>query len=130
MRIHTLIVDDEVDVETLFRLSFKKWVKANLVKISFATSGIDALGILRMDSNEDIILILTDINMPEMDGIELLKIVRGEFPDIDVFMISAYNDENHINEATDLGIKGYFTKPIEFDKLKHEISILYPMLAS
>jgi YesN/AraC family two-component response regulator len=69
-------------------------------------------------------LILTDINMPEMNGIELLKKIKARYPELKVFMITAYGDEQNFNAAKSLGADDYFTKPLRFDLLKEKLS--YP----
>jgi CheY-like chemotaxis protein len=116
-----LVVDDEKDVEMLFRQKFRKEVRSGLIELEFALSGAEALEMLRNRTPPGVMYIFSDINMPGMTGLELLEKVKNEFPKIHVSMISAYGDiENH-NRAMNSGAKEFFTKPIDFDSLKMEI---------
>jgi CheY-like chemotaxis protein len=116
-----LVVDDEKDVEMLFRQKFRKEIRSGLIEMEFALSGQEALDILRSRKPPDVIYIFSDINMPGMSGLELLEKVTREFPHIKVSMISAYGDGENYNQALNSGAKGFFTKPIDFDSLKGEI---------
>lgn len=119
-----LIVDDEKDVEMLFRQKFRKEIKTQDLELLFAFSGQEALDLLEMSSPPDVVYIFSDINMPGMTGLELLEKVKGKFPFIKVSMISAYGDSENYNKAIQSGAKEFFTKPIDFDSLKKEISTL------
>ena len=90
-----LIVDDERDIELLFRQKFRKEVRAGVVELCFAFSGEEALASLRDDESADVVLVLSDINMPGMTGLELLREVKSEFSGIRVHMITAYGDEDN-----------------------------------
>jgi len=116
-----LVVDDEKDVEMLFRQKFRKELRMGLVELEFALSGLEALDILRNHKPPDVMYIFSDINMPGMTGLELLERVKNEFPEIHVSMISAYGDSENHNRAMNSGAKEFFTKPIDFDSLKKEI---------
>jgi len=116
-----LIVDDEKDVEMLFRQKFRKEIKAGKIELVFAFSGQEALETLRHTKPPDVMYIFSDINMPGMSGLELLDCVKNEFPDIKVSMISAYGDQENYDRAITSGAKGFFTKPIDFNSLKEEI---------
>ncbi len=116
-----LIVDDEKDVEMLFRQKFRKELRSGLIELEFALSGQQALDILRSRRPPDVMYIFSDINMPGMTGIELLEKVKNEFPKIHVSMISAYGDSENHDRAMSSGAKEFFTKPIDFDSLKTEI---------
>ncbi len=116
-----LVVDDEKDVEILFRQKFRKEIRSGLIELVFALSGQDALDILRSRRPPDVMYIFSDINMPGMTGIELLEQVRKEFPGIKVSVISAYGDSENYDRAIKSGAKEFFTKPIDFDSLKTEI---------
>jgi CheY-like chemotaxis protein len=116
-----LIVDDEKDVEMLFRQKFRKEIRSGLIELEFALSGQQALDILRSRRPPDIMYIFSDINMPGMTGLELLEKVKNEFPMIHVSMISAYGDSENHDRAINSGAKEFFTKPIDFDFLKMEI---------
>ncbi|HEY5614583.1 MAG TPA: response regulator [Bacteroidota bacterium] len=116
-----LIVDDEKDVEILFRQRFRKEVKQNLLELCYAFSGDEALEILKSADPTDIVCILSDINMPGMTGLELLKIVKEKFPQIKVSIITAYGDEQNYNTAMNTGAEHYFTKPIDFELVKKDV---------
>jgi two-component system, response regulator, stage 0 sporulation protein F len=116
-----LIVDDERDVETLFRQKFRKEVRSGDLELAFAFSGDEALRILSEDEPPEVVYVFSDINMPGMTGLELLKKVKDKFPTINVSMISAYGDTENYQKAMSSGAKEFFTKPIDFDSLKREI---------
>ncbi len=116
-----LVVDDEKDVEMLFRQKFRKELRSGLIEMEFALSGQDALEVLRSRKPPDVMYVLSDINMPGMTGLELLEKVKNEFPEIHISMISAYGDSENHNRAMNSGAKEFFTKPIDFDSLKQEI---------
>ncbi len=117
-----LVVDDEKDVEMLFKQKFRKEIRANKVEMVFAFSGLDALKILGDTEPPDVMYIFSDINMPGMSGLELLHQVKTKYPTIKVSMISAYGDSDNYNKAIASGAKEFFTKPIDFNSLKDEIS--------
>lgn len=119
-----LVVDDETDVEMLFRQKFRKEIKAGYIELVFAFSGDEALNILRSKQPPEVMYIFSDINMPGMSGLELLEQVKSEFPQIQVSMISAYGDDENYRNAIASGAKEFFTKPIDFDQLKNEITAL------
>ena len=119
-----LVVDDEKDVEMLFRQKFRKEIKNNDVEFLFAFSGEEAMNILESKSPPDVMYIFSDINMPGMSGIDLLQHVKKEYPSIHVSMISAYGDSENYNRAIDSGAKEFYTKPIDFNSLKEEINQL------
>lgn len=116
-----MVVDDEHDVEQLFRQRFRKEIKEELLNFHFTFSAEDALNYLRTAKAADLVLILSDINMPGMTGIELLKILKKDFTHLKVFMITAYDDKEKYDRSIELGAEEYLTKPIDFEKLKREI---------
>lgn len=116
-----LIVDDERDVELLFRQKFRRELRSGDLEMVFAFSGDEALECLRKEDPPKIVYMFSDINMPGMTGIELLKRVKEGFPTMDVSMISAYGDKENYEKAKDSGAKEFFTKPIDFDSLREEI---------
>lgn len=116
-----LVVDDEHDVELLFRQKFRKEIKKGLIEMEFAFSGDEALEILKSQNPPEVMYIFSDINMPGMDGFELLNQVKAEFPHIKVSMISAYGDQDNHDKAVKSGAKAFFTKPIDFETLREEI---------
>ena len=119
-----LIVDDEKDVEMLFRQKFRKELKTYDFELVFAFSGDEALEILGSTNPPEIMYIFSDINMPGMTGLELLDKVKSKYPKISVSMISAYGDSENYTKAMNSGAQGFFTKPIDFDSLKKEILTL------
>lgn len=116
-----MIVDDEKDIEALFKQKFRNEIKEGKIEFFFAFSAEDALEFLAERVTADIVLILSDINMPGMNGIELLGILKEQFSHLKVFMITAYDDKNKYEKAIKLGADEYLTKPIDFNKLKNEI---------
>ena len=122
MSMRILVVDDEKDVELLFRQKFRKEVKSNSLELVFAFSGQEAIEILERSNPPKVVYIFSDINMPGMTGLELLDRVKGKYPDIKVSMISAYGDTDNYNKAIKSGAKEFFTKPIDFVSLKEEIN--------
>lgn len=116
-----LVVDDEKDVEMLFRQKFRKEIRSGAMEMVFAFSGQEALNILSDRKPPDVVYVFSDINMPGMSGIELLGKIKSNYPDIKVSMISAYGDQDNYNRAIESGAKEFFTKPIDFNSLKEEI---------
>ncbi|MBY5951351.1 response regulator [Algoriphagus sp. NF] len=119
-----LIVDDERDVEMLFRQKFRKEVKSGLLELAFAFSGEEALKILDSEHPPKVVYVFSDINMPGMNGLELLNNIKNQFPEIQVSMISAYGDTQNYEKAMESGAKEFFTKPIDFITLKAEVNKL------
>ena len=119
-----LVVDDEKDVELLFKQKFRREVKSKKLDLVFAFSGQEALDFLGTNDPPKVVYIFSDINMPGMTGLELLDIVKEKYPNIKVSMISAYGDQQNYEKAIQSGAKEFFTKPIDFDSLKKEISSL------
>lgn len=120
MKRKILVVDDETDVKDLFLQKFRKEIKSEELSFSFAHSGEDALAYLQKHESEAV-LILSDINMPGMTGIELLKKIRLNYhkPPPTVMMITAYGDEENRNTATKYGADDFLTKPLDFSNLKN-----------
>ncbi|MCG2587601.1 response regulator [Rhodohalobacter sulfatireducens] len=116
-----LVVDDEHDVETLFRQRFRREIRSGKVELVFAFSGQEALEIIKSTNPPDIVYIFSDINMPGMSGFELLERVKSDYPHIHVSMISAYGDTENYQKAKEIGAKEFFTKPIDFKNLREEL---------
>jgi CheY-like chemotaxis protein len=116
-----LVVDDERDVEELFRQQFRRDLRAQRFTIDFATSAADALERIASTMEQSLILILSDINMPGMTGLEMLPKVKAMRPDVPVIMITAYGDPDTKRKAIEGGAEGLFTKPIDFALLREEI---------
>ena len=121
MNVYILVVDDEPDVEVLFRQQFRRDLKSGRFRMEFAMSAPEAL--LRAAEIKDLslILMLSDINMPGMNGLEMLSKMHAERPDVPVIMITAYGDSETRRKAIELGAVGLLTKPIDFGLLRHEI---------
>ena len=124
-----LVVDDEPDVRTLFEQRFRREIRSGTFTFSFAYSGEEALDFLHEHPSE-VVLILSDINMPGMSGLELLRQIRQEYaappPPIQpqVMMITAYGDEASRQQALDLGARDFLTKPVDFAALKDKLLLL------
>jgi len=116
-----LIVDDEHDVQLLFEQRFRKEIQSGLVESVFAHSGNDALTILEQTNPVDYLLILSDINMPGMNGIELLKSIKSSYHSLQVYMVTAYDTTQYYEQAIFSGADGYITKPVDFADLKNNI---------
>lgn len=116
-----LVVDDERDVEDLFRQKFRKEIRNGGLELVFAFSGKEALEILESDNPPEFSSVFSDINMPGMSGLEMLGIIKHRFPQLRVNMISAYGDADNYQKAMSSGAKGFFTKPVDFDSLRKEI---------
>ena len=120
-----LVVDDELDMQTLFQQRFRKEIKDSTFDFSFANSAQQALNYLQHHSQEAM-LILSDINMPGMSGFELLRQIKENYttPPPTVMMITAYGDIDNYNQAMSLGANDFFTKPIDFVQLKEKLKVL------
>ena len=116
-----LVVDDEADVEMLFRQQFRRDLRAGRFTMEFAQSAPAALQRISDARNASLILILSDINMPGMTGLELLPKAKAVRPDVPVIMITAYGDAETKRKALEEGAEALFTKPIDFVMLRSEI---------
>ena len=116
-----MVVDDEQDVQFLFEQRFRREIKQNQIKLYFTLSAEQALEQLQSNQSKCVSLILADINMPGMNGLELLRIIKENYPNLKVFIITAYDDENNYSTAKTYGADDYIIKPIEFNKLKEKI---------
>jgi two-component system, chemotaxis family, chemotaxis protein CheY len=122
---HILVVDDERDVQMLFEQRFRKEIRNGEYTFAFAFSGEEALSYMNLN-NHQAILILSDINMPGMSGLELLQQIKIKYeaPPPMVMMITAYGDEENHRRATELGADDFFTKPLDFTTLKDKLNTL------
>ena len=118
-----MIVDDEPDVKVLFEQKFRREMKAGMIELDFALSGEGALERLDRKGVADIILILSDVNMPGMNGLELLQTLKTRYPHLKVYMITAYGDEANHQRAVEYGCDDYLTKPLDFTALKQRIGL-------
>ena len=119
-----LVVDDETDVQALFEQRFRKEIKDKRVECAFAFSGEDALSYLNRHEHEAV-LILSDINMPGMSGLDLLQHIKQKYVQSApvVMMITAYGDAENYNKAKQLGADDFLTKPVDFTLLKEKLKI-------
>ncbi|MDO1501283.1 response regulator [Winogradskyella maritima] len=117
-----LVVDDETDVQILFQQRFRKEIRKGELNFHFAFSGEEALKVLD-DIKHETVLILSDINMPGMTGLELLKTIKRDFnePPPVVMMVTAYGDDENYNTAKSLGADDFLTKPVDFKLLKEKL---------
>jgi len=116
-----LVVDDESDVEDLFRQQFRRDIRAGRFTMEFAKSGDSALQKISDANAVPLILILSDVNMPGMSGLELLPKAKASRPDVSVIMITAYGDDDTRRRALEGGAEALLTKPIDFTALRSEI---------
>ena len=121
MSVYILVVDDEPDVEDLFRQQFRRDLKSGRFNMEFAASAPDALTRAAEIKDPSLILILSDINMPGMTGLEMLPKVKEMRPDVPIIMITAYGDPETKRKAIASGATGLLTKPIDFTVLREEI---------
>jgi CheY-like chemotaxis protein len=119
-----LVVDDEPDVEILFRQQFRRDLRAGRYTMEFAQSADLALQLIAGAGDQSLILILSDINMPGMSGLELLPKAKAARPDVPVIMITAYGDAETKRQALERGAEALLTKPIDFGTLRSEIDML------
>lgn len=117
-----LVVDDEADIQPLFLQHFRKELRHHDFEFDFALSGEEALEYLNGHSME-VVLILSDINMPGMSGIDLLSKIRNDYKDFSpvVMMITAYGDEENYKQAMEKGADDFLTKPLDFNILKEKL---------
>lgn len=118
-----LFVDDEADVKDLYLQRFRKEIKAGNLTPVFAHSGDEAVDLLEHMAPGEQPLILSDINMPGMTGFDLLKFVKEKFPNLKMFMVSAYGDSNYMDKAKQFGADDFFTKPVNFDLLRQRMHL-------
>jgi CheY-like chemotaxis protein len=116
-----LVVDDEPDVEVLFRQQFRRELRSKRFTMEFAQSAAMALERITDAGTASLILILSDINMPGMSGLELLPKARAARPDVPIVMITAYGDAETKRKALEGGAEALLTKPIDFVLLRSEI---------
>ena len=118
MSVSILVVDDESDVAELYRQRFRREVRQGMYTMHFANSGEDALGKLAGGVEPTLIAILSDINMPGMDGLDLLGEIKQRYPELPVMMVTAYGDDERRRRAAELGAAEFLTKPVDFDLLR------------
>ncbi|MGG5823537.1 response regulator [Falsiroseomonas sp. HW251] len=121
-----LVVDDEPDMADLFRQRFRREVRDGTYKLRFAASAEAALDHLRSDARQEPMLVLSDVNMPGIDGLALLQAIRHEWPDLPVVMVTAYGDDERRCRAVALGAADFLGKPVDFDHLKRRLRDIAP----
>jgi len=123
MSTYIVVVDDEPDVEEMFKQQFRRDLRSGRFVMEFALSASAALDRVKAIPDPSLILILSDVNMPGMTGLEMLPKVKAERPNVPVIMITAYGDEATKKRATELGAAGLLPKPIDFGLLRREIDL-------
>ena len=126
MSVSVLVVDDEPDVAELFRQRFRREVRQGQYVMHFASSAEEALGRLDDGIRPELIVILSDINMPGMDGLGLLRAVKHRYAALPVIMVTAYGDDERRRKASEYGAAEFVTKPVDFDLLKQHLQQLRP----
>jgi CheY-like chemotaxis protein len=124
MSVSILVVDDEPDVAELFRQRFRRETRQGTYVMHFAASGAEALDRLVGEIEPTLIAVLSDINMPGMDGLQLLNEIKQHRPDLPVMMVTAYGDDERRRRASELGAFEFITKPVDFDKLRKQLLTL------
>jgi CheY-like chemotaxis protein len=124
MSVSILVVDDEPDVAELFRQRFRRETRQGTYVLHFAASGEEALDRLAAEIEPQLIVILSDINMAGMDGLQLLHVIKEQRPDLPVMMVTAYGDDDRRGRAAQPGAMGFLTKPVDFDLLKAHLELL------
>jgi CheY-like chemotaxis protein len=122
MSVSILVVDDEADVAELFRQQFRREVRQGIYVMHFAQSGEAALKMLAEGIRPE--LVLSDINMPGMDGLTLLVEIKRQSPDLPVMMVTAYGDEDRRRVAVERGAADFLAKPVDFQALKQQLEQL------
>ena len=126
MSFSILVVDDEPDVADLFRQRFRREARQGTYVLHFAASGEEALDQLSNGVQPELIVILSDINMPGMDGLSLLREIKSRRPELPVMMVTAYGDDERRRRADELGANAFLAKPVDFDQLKRQLLQLMP----
>ena len=121
MTFSILVVDDEPDIAEMFRQRFRREVRQGTYVLHFAASGEEALGKLADGVRPELIVILSDINMPGMDGLTLLREIKGHHPELPVMMVTAYGDDERRRRAEEAGAFQFLSKPVDFELLKAEL---------
>lgn len=116
--IEIILIDDEIEIITLFNFYFRKEIDNNEVRITPFLNGAEGLKFIESAKSLKDKIVLSDINMPVMDGLELLENLKDKFPALNVIMLTAYASENYVNKANSIGADGFFTKPVDFNELK------------
>jgi CheY-like chemotaxis protein len=121
MSVSILVVDDEPDVAELFRQRFRRETRQGKYVLHYATSGAEALNRLVGEIEPTLVAVLSDINMPGMDGLQLLGEIKQRFPDLPVMMVTAYGDDERRQRAAEYGAADFLAKPVDFEHLKAQL---------
>ena len=121
MVVSILVVDDESDVAELFRQRFRREARQGTYVLHSANSGDEALALLDDTIEPELLAVLSDINMPGMDGLQLLGEIKQRFPELPVMMVTAYGDDERRRRASALGANEFLAKPVDFDRLKERL---------
>jgi CheY-like chemotaxis protein len=121
MSLSILVVDDEPDVAELFRQRFRRETRQGTSVMHFAASGAEALDRLGGEIEPALLAVLSDINMPGMDGLQLLAEIKQRFPHLPVMMVTAYGDDERRRQASKYGAADFLTKPVDFERLKTQL---------
>jgi CheY-like chemotaxis protein len=124
MSVSILVVDDEPDVAELFRQRFRRETRRGTYVLHHAASGAEALDRLAGEIEPTLVAVLSDINMPGMDGLQLLGEIKQRFPDLPVMMITAYGDDERRRQAVEYRAAEFLTKPVDFERLKTQLGQL------
>lgn len=116
-----LIVDDEAAIQRLFLQRFRKECRDGLLELHFAFSAAEALQFLKKETAADLALILSDINMPHMSGLDLLEIIRETYSSLRIFMLTAYDSADLRRQVLAMGADEYLTKPVDFQLLREKL---------
>ena len=130
MSVSILVVDDEPDVAELFRQRFRREVRQGTYVHALRRLGGGGAGEARRRDRAELIVILSDINMPGMDGLTLLREIKRRLPELPVMMVTAYGDDERRRTASEYGAAEFITKPVDFDLLKQQLQQLAPPLAA
>jgi len=117
-----LLVDDEKDTEMLFKQVFRLEIRRNDFEFHFAMNAEEALKYIFLLNPFDLVLVLSDTNMPGMNGLDLLKEIKKLFPSMKVVMLTAYDNENNYKLPMENGADGFLAKPVDFDLLRKKIN--------
>src|ERR1700752_1122078 len=126
MSVSILVVDDETDVADLFRQRFRREARQGTYVLHFANSGDEGLALLADDIEPEWPAVLSDINMPGMDGLQLLGEIKQRFPGLPVMMVTAYGDDERRRRAAEYGAADFLAKPVDFEHLKTRLRDLLP----
>ena len=118
-----MVVDDEPEVEAMFRQRLRRDLRSGRYEMVFASSGVHALEV--MDENPDVVVVLTDLKMPHMDGMALLSALRERWPGVCSAVLSAYGDSKRIEDATGRGARAFMLKPVDFEAVRELLEAAY-----